>query len=76
MTISRSPRRTPAARNQFATWFERRARSANDSRSSLPSCSTIHSAGASLPTAITSNQSSAQLNVVSRGHRKSRYAVT
>ena len=41
----RSPRRTPCARSQLATWFERAAISANERFFSLPSSSTIHSAG-------------------------------
>jgi hypothetical protein len=76
ISTSRSPRRTPWPRSQFATWLERRDSSAKDSFTSLPSCSTIHRAGWSLPSATTSNQSSAQLNSVSCGQSNSRYAVS
>jgi hypothetical protein len=57
----RSPRATPRARSQLATWLDRAAISANENRCSEPSSSTIHRAGLLLPSAITSNQSSAQL---------------
>ena len=47
-----SPRRTPWARRKFATWFERRESSANDSLISPPPSSTTHSATRSLPRAM------------------------
>jgi len=75
ITMTRSPRRTPCCRSQPATRSELADSSANDQRRSVPSSSTIHSAGSSLPRAMTSNQSSAQLNSVSSGQRNSRYAV-
>jgi hypothetical protein len=50
----RSPRRTPCARSQLATWFERCDISENDIFCSVPSSLTTHSAGRSLPAAITS----------------------
>jgi hypothetical protein len=75
ITIIRSPRATPCARSQFATWFERSDSSANVHVRSLPSSSTIHSARRPPPSAAsTSNQSSAQLNESSCGQRNSRYA--
>ncbi|MDT4865777.1 hypothetical protein FQZ97_1006010 [compost metagenome] len=66
---TRSPRCTPCARRKLATWLERCASCANENRSSVPSASTIHSAVASLPFAMTSKWSSAQLNAVSAGQR-------
>ena len=49
-----SPRRTPLARRKFATWLERRDRSAKDSLTSPPPSSTTHSAVRSFPLAISS----------------------
>ncbi len=73
ITMTRSPRATPCARSQLATWLERAESSANVRRVSEPSGSTIHSARRSPPSAAsTSNQSSAQLKRSSAGQRKSR----
>ena len=75
----RSPRPTPLARNQFATRLERDDISANVQYASEPSLSTIHSARRaprSVSAATLSKWSSAQLNSVSAGQRKSRTAVS
>jgi hypothetical protein len=74
ITTIRSPRRTPRPRSQVATRSERRDISANENRCSEPSSSTIHRAGLSLPSAITSNQSRAQLKVSSGGQANCAYA--
>lgn len=70
MTTMRSPGPTPWARSQFAARSERSDISANEIRVSVPSSSTMCSAVASLPSAITSNQSRAQLNRSGRGQTK------
>ena len=70
MSRVRSPRRTPWSRSHAASALERAVSSANDSRVSVSSSSTIQSAGRSLPAAMASNQSSAQLKVSGCGHSK------
>ena len=67
MMITRSPRRTPWSRSQLATCAERRDICANETLASDPSCSTIHRQGLSLPSAIWSNQSIAQLKGTGAG---------
>ncbi len=66
----RSPARTPWARSQFATLFERADISAKLTRVSEPSSSTMCSAVRSLSRAMTSNHSSAQLKRSGRGQAK------
>jgi hypothetical protein len=64
-------------RSQLATWLDRADISAKVWRISVPSSSTIHSAGRDAvgsAAAIASNQSSAQLNSANSGQRKSRQA--
>src|SRR6202030_1832393 len=82
MSSTRSPRLTPSPRSQFATCAERPASAPYDRLTSVrpsgpPSESeTIRSAGRSgCSAAITSNQSSAQLNSSSSGHANSRRAA-
>ena len=79
MRMIRSPRATPWERSQFATRFDRRVISANEYFPSVPSCSTIHSAGRSAEAGsapIASKCSSAQLNSSSSGQVKSRRAAS
>ncbi len=76
MTRTRSSARTPHSRSLLATRFERSAISAKDSRVTVPSSSTMCSAVRSFPSAMTSNQSSAQLKYAGRGHRKPEYAAS
>ena len=78
MSRIRSPRVTPWLRSQPATRLDRSASSANVSLVSEPSCSTIHSAGASGDSAARtpSNQSTAQFSPVASGHRKPLRAVS
>ena len=64
---TRSPRRTPCARSQFATWFDRARIRAKVTRSSRPPSPTIHSATRS--PGSPSKWSSAQLNRSSAGQR-------
>jgi hypothetical protein len=72
----RSPRRTPRPRSQFATCADRADRDPNDKLTSDPSSETIRSAGRSgCSAAITSNQSSAQLNSSRSGQANSCRAV-
>ncbi len=70
MTTIRSPARTPRDRSRFATRFERADISAKDTFVPEPSSSTMCRAVRSLPSATTSNHSSAQLNRSGRGHAK------
>jgi len=62
MTTTASPFATPWARSHAATRSERRAISSKVTEVVEPSSSTRTSAGRSLPRAIASNQSTAQLN--------------
>ena len=64
-----SRRFTPQARKRAATASDRRRMSSKLKRCSRPSSPVIHSAGAALPRAIGSNQSSAQLKRSSCGQR-------
>ena len=77
ISSTRSPRRTPSPRSQFATCPDRADIDPNDRLASDPSSETIRSAGRSgCSAAITSNQSRAQLNSPSSGQANSRRAVS
>jgi hypothetical protein len=76
MSSTVSPRRTPRVSSHAATWSERRASSSNVRSWCVPSSSTTISAVPSLPRAIGSNQSIAQLNAPSKlGQTKSAAAA-
>lgn len=75
MTTIRSPAPTPSPRSRFATRAERSDIAAKETTDSVPSSSTMCSAGRSLSRAMTSNQSSAQLKCSGRGQRKPSYAA-
>ena len=69
ISSTRSPRATPSPRSQPATCDDRSDSDPYDSETSDPSSDRIRSAGRSgCSAAITSNQSSAQLNSSSDGH--------
>ena len=71
ISSTRSPRVTPSPRSQPATCDDRAASSPYDNETSDPPSDRIRSAGRSgCSAAITSNQSSAQLNSSSTGHSK------
>ena len=77
MRITRSPLPTPSCASQVATRSERVAISSKETLRSEPSSSVIHRAVRSLPRAIASNQSIAQLNdPVIVGQVNSRTAVS
>ncbi|SCD93389.1 hypothetical protein GA0115241_108495 [Streptomyces sp. DpondAA-D4] len=74
-TRTRSPAVTPFDRIQFAARFDRAAISAKDTSVRVPSSSTMCRAVRSLSSAMTSNQSRAQLKWGDRGQRKPAQAV-
>lgn len=75
ITRIRSPSATPCSRSQFAAWSERADIRAKDTSVRVPSSSTMCRAVRSLSSAMTSNQSSAQLKESGRGQRKPSYAA-
>src|SRR4029077_2071250 len=77
ISSTRSPRATPSPRSQPATCDDRSDSDPYDSETSDPSSARIRSAGGyGSSAAITSNQSSAQLNSSSAGQRNERRAAS
>ena len=77
ISSTRSPRATPSPRSHPATCDERADSDPYDSETSDSSSLRIRSAGRSgCSAAITSNQSSAQLNSSSSGHANDRRAAS